>query len=102
VYAPGHSRSSTGQGEAQEIAIAALGWIAEDAERLQLFLAASGLGPQNLRSAARDSGFLAAVLDFLASNESLLIAFADHQQTSPERVMQAHVRLNPTEARDET
>jgi hypothetical protein len=101
VYAQGKARSSTGEHEAQEMAIAALTWLAEDAERLQRFLAVSGLGPQNLRSAAASPGFLVAILDYLAANEPLLIAFAAHRKCLPETVMQARMRLNPKGARDD-
>jgi uncharacterized protein DUF3572 len=102
VYANRKPGSSTGESEAQETAIAALAWLAQDAERLQRFLAVSGLGPQNLRSAAAEPGFLAAVLDYLAANEALLIAFAADQNRAPESVMQARQRLIAREAQDDS
>ena len=101
MYAEGKARSSTGENEAQDLAVAALTWLAEDAERLQRFLAVSGLGPQNLRSAAAAPGFLAAILDYLAANEPLLITFAAYRKCPPETVMQARRRLNPGEAQDD-
>jgi hypothetical protein len=102
VYASRKPGSSTGESEAQETAIAALAWLAQDAERLQRFLAVSGLGPQNLRSAAAEPGFLAAVLDYLAANEALLIAFAADQNRAPGSVMQARQRLIAREAQDDS
>jgi hypothetical protein len=75
------------------LSIAALAWLADDSERLQRFLALSGLGPQNLRSAAAEPGFLGAVLDHLAANEALLIAFAEHQNIAPETIMKARTLL---------
>jgi hypothetical protein len=102
VYTSRKPGSSTGEGEAQETAIAALSWLAQDAERLQRFLAVSGLGPQNLRSAAAEPGFLAAVLDYLAANDALLIAFATDVNRAPEGVMQARQRLNAREAQDDS
>ncbi len=62
--------------DAEGLAIAALGFIAGDAERLGRFLALTGLGPETLRQAARDKGFLGQVLDFMAEDELLLLAFA--------------------------
>jgi hypothetical protein len=91
VYTGAKSRSSTGKEQAQDLAVAALAFIAEDSERLQRFLAQSGLGPQNLR----------AILDYVAGDESLLIAFAAQQNLAPEIVMQARSRLVGEEAQDD-
>jgi hypothetical protein len=38
-----------------------------------------------------------AVLDYIASDEPLLIALADHLQTKPEMVMAARFTLSPSE-----
>ncbi|HRK25590.1 MAG TPA: DUF3572 family protein, partial [Beijerinckiaceae bacterium] len=59
----------------EALAIDALGFIAGDAERLGRFLALTGLGPGTLRAAAADPAFLIRVLDYLAEDESALIAF---------------------------
>jgi hypothetical protein len=71
------------------MAIEALAWLAGEPERLQRFVALSGLGPGNLRNAAAAPGFLAAILDYLASNEDLLIAFARETGRRPEDVARA-------------
>lgn len=78
---------------AEDIAIQGLAFLAGDPERLARFLALTGLGPQNLRQAANEPGFLAAVLDYLASDESLLQVFAAHANLAPEIVAQARVTL---------
>ncbi len=101
MYTGAKSRSSTGKEQAQDLAVAALAFIAEDSERLQRFLAQSGLGPQNLRAAAAEPGFLGAILDYVAGDESLLIAFAAQQNLAPEIVMQARSRLVREEAQDD-
>jgi len=62
--------------EAEELAVRALGHLAADPERLEPFLAVSGLGPATLRAAAADPGFLLGVLDHLCADEGLLIGFA--------------------------
>ena len=74
---------------AAEAAIAALGFLAEDTERLERFLALSGLGPHNLRRAAADPSFLSAVLEYLAGDEPLLLAFASRQGWPPADVVRA-------------
>jgi hypothetical protein len=86
-------RDKPARHDPDEIAIAALGFIAGDPERLGRFLALTGLGPGTLRAAAADPGFLARVLDFLAEDESALIAFAANQGFQPEAVMRARQRL---------
>lgn len=80
-----------------ETAIEALAWLAADKDRLERFLALSGLGPQNLRKAAAEPRFLAAILDYLASNEALLVAFARDSARSPEEVARAHAALGGPE-----
>jgi len=64
------------QDAAEALAIQALSFIAGDGERLGRFLAATGIGPAEIRSAAREPGFLIGVLDHLAANERLLTSFA--------------------------
>ena len=61
--------------EAESLAIKALAFLASDPERLGRFLAITGLGPETIRKAASNPGFLVAVLDYLANDETLLVAF---------------------------
>jgi len=86
---------------ASEAAIAALGFLAADEDRLERFLALSGLGPHNLRRAAADPAFLTAVLDYILADEKLLIAFAAQQSWPPEQISRARENLAgapPTES----
>ena len=78
---------------AAELAIAALGFIASDGERLGAFLALTGIGPESLRAAAREPNFLLGVLDHVAGDEALLIAFAHEQGINPPAVAQARDAL---------
>ena len=64
------------QEAAEALAIQALTFIAGDGERLGHFLAATGIGPAEIRAAAQEPGFLIGVLDHLAADERLLSAFA--------------------------
>lgn len=84
--------STSGEG-AESLAIEAIGFLAAEPERLDRFLSLSGLGPHNLRQAATSPGFLAAVLDYLATDEPLLIAFAAAQGVDPGAVSCARDRL---------
>ena len=53
----------------------------------------SGLGPQSLRAAAGSPGFLAAVLEHVANDEALLIAFAAEQGIDPAEIDRARRAL---------
>ena len=86
-------RRQLNRDDAEDIAISGLGFLASDPERLDRFLSVTGLGPENLRSAAQEPKFLASVLDYIASDESLLVALAGHSGIAPERVGQAHLLL---------
>ena len=78
---------------AEGIAIQALSFIAGDGERLGRFLAATGLGPSEIRAASRQPGFLAGVLEYLASDERLVAAFAVEAGYQPADIAKAHVAL---------
>jgi Protein of unknown function (DUF3572) len=91
------SSKGFGQEEAQGLAISMLGYIAEEPETLGRFLAATGLGPANLRTAASEPQFLAAVLEYVLSDESLLLAYTERLKVRPTMVAAARYRLAPDE-----
>lgn len=74
---------------AEIVAIQALTFVAGDPERLGLFLAESGLGPETLRSAASNPQFLASVLDFVMRDDATVKAFAEASQLHPTNVAAA-------------
>jgi len=78
---------------AEKLAIQALGFMAGEPERLGVFLAATGIGPEMIRKAAADPSFLAGVLDYVVANESLLLAVADHAGLAPQDVEHAQAVL---------
>jgi hypothetical protein len=80
---------------AEAIAIEVLSFLAADPSRLDRFLALSGIGLDNMRAAAAEPGFLAAILDHLASDEKLLLAFAAHAGQNPEAIAKARDILSP-------
>lgn len=77
------------------IGVAGLSYLAADPERLGRFLAITGLGPENVRSAARDPSFLPSLLDYLLANEADLVAFAEEMNLDPARVQAARNLLAP-------
>ena len=78
---------------AEIVAIQALTFVAGDPERLGLFLAESGLGPETLRTAAANPQFLASVLDFVMRDDATVKAFADASQLHPTNVAAARQAL---------
>jgi predicted Zn-dependent protease len=86
----GKSASADRRAAAAELAIAALVFLAGEQERIGRFLALTGLAPESLRTAAREPGFLLGVLDHVASDEALLLAFANESGIDPQDV--AHAR----------
>jgi hypothetical protein len=86
---------------AEIVAVQALSFIAGDPERLGLFLAESGLGPETLRTAATEPQFLASVLDFVLRDDATVKAFASASQLHPTNIAAARQVLgDPTWERD--
>lgn len=79
--------------DAETIAIQALGFLAGDMERLDRFLALTGLSPAGVREAAGEPGFLAAVLEHVSSDEALLMTFAANAGIEPQAVTRARLAL---------
>src|SRR3954464_14664394 len=85
---------------AEALAVAALAFLASEPEHLGDFLAATGVGPDDIRNASRDPNFLAGVLDHFSGNEPLLIAFAQQQGIDPTEVERARAELGGAWERD--
>src|SRR4030081_204563 len=78
---------------AEIVAVQALSFIAGDPERLGLFLAESGIGPETLRTAAADPRVLASVLDFVMRDDATVKAFASASQLDPTNIAAARQAL---------
>ena len=78
---------------AEGLAIWALAFIAGDGERLGRFLAVTGIGPAEIRAAAREPGFLAGVLEYMASDDRLITAFAAENNLNPSDIDRSRVAL---------
>ena len=79
----------------ESVAIEALSFLAADPQRLLRFLNLTGLEPENVRDAARSPGFLAAVLEYVAADEALLVGCAQTMERSPEAIVAAQRALSP-------
>ena len=79
---------------AEIVAVQALSFVAGDPERLGLFLAESGIGPETLRSAAADPHFLGSVLDFVLRDDATMRAFAAASELDPTTIAAARDALD--------
>ncbi len=85
---------------AEIVAIQALSFVAGEPERLGLFLSESGIGPETLRSAAKDPQFLVSVLDFVLRDDETVQAFAAVSQLHPTTIAAARQALAPQTGND--
>jgi hypothetical protein len=74
---------------AESIGVSALLFLAGDTERLVRFLTLTGLGPAELRADAHSLRILAAVLEHLLQDESLLLVFCASDAVPPEDIAPA-------------
>jgi hypothetical protein len=73
--------------QAEITALQALGFLAADEDRLARFLAASGIDAASLRDQAGSRDLAVAVLDFMLSDETLLLEFCDHDSIDPRNML---------------
>jgi hypothetical protein len=85
---------------AERVAVAALGFLGEDEERLHRFIALSGIDPADIRSSAADPAFLSGVLAHIMEDDRLAEAFASDQGLTPESLMRAAAALGGHWERD--
>ena len=74
---------------AETLAIQGLAFLAEEPARLQRFLAATGLEPEDIRAQAETPALMSAVLEHLATDESLLLVFAASRGIAPDSIGRA-------------
>jgi Protein of unknown function (DUF3572) len=79
---------------AEIVAVQALSFVASDPERLGVFLAETGIGPETLRAAAGDPHFLAGVLDFVLRDDATVKAFAAASELDPATIAAAREVLD--------
>jgi Protein of unknown function (DUF3572) len=79
--------------KAEALALQGLSFLASDAARLTQFLTATGVDPGDLKDWNGNPGIQVAVLDFLLSDESLLLVFAAEAGLRPEEIAPAQAVL---------
>ncbi|MCK7614808.1 DUF3572 domain-containing protein [Roseibium sediminicola] len=79
--------------DAQGIATDALVQLSKDPDQIGRFLAFSGIGPEMIREAAGEPGFLAGVLEFYMMDEALLLAFCENAGLRPTMMAAARFAL---------
>ncbi|MFN3510395.1 MAG: DUF3572 family protein, partial [Tsuneonella troitsensis] len=70
-------------GDADTLALSALGWVLADDDRAERLLSLTGLTPDVLRDNLTDRTTLAAVLEYLAGHEPDLLLAADALNVPP-------------------
>jgi hypothetical protein len=83
--------------QAQTVALEAFTALSSHGGRLARFMNISGLTPETIRGAAAEPGFLAGILDYVASDEALLLELAKEMDMKPEHIMEARSTLSPSE-----
>lgn len=79
--------------QAEIFSLQALGWLAGDEDLLPVFLGASGMGAEDLRTRAGDAEFLGALLDFLMMDDKWVIACCEALGVPGQTVRQARLAL---------
>ncbi len=85
---------------AETLAVQALAFLAEEPERLNGFLAATGIDAAAIRTAAQEPGFLAGVLEHMLGDENLLLAFAERAAIDPASVARARAAFGNSSGRN--
>ncbi|MDB5559539.1 MAG: hypothetical protein JWQ36_2473 [Enterovirga sp.] len=89
------AKSKNDVSAAENLALAAFNRLIAEPERLGGFLAATGLQPDTIRDAAGQPGFYGAILDYIASDEQLIVGIAGELGINPAEIAAARVRLSP-------
>ena len=79
--------------EAEIMGLQMLGWLARQEDAMSRFAALSGLDPVDLLAHASDPAMLGGMMDFVLSDEPLLLAFCEENDIPPEAPAQARQLL---------
>ncbi|MND37710.1 hypothetical protein D3C80_284020 [compost metagenome] len=77
------------QTDAENLAVEALVWLAQDKDLMPRFLALTGIEVSSIRSAAQEPGFLAGVLQFYLGHEPTLLRFCEETGRDPATIEKA-------------
>jgi hypothetical protein len=97
-----HDAPPVNRDRAEWIAIAVLGTIAKQQDRLTQFLTLTGIEPKAIRALAEDPRFLAGVVDYVAEDPSLAAIIISELALHPADLSMAQYALrNPKPRREE-
>ena len=75
------------------IAVKSLAYISQSPEEITKFITLTGIEPTDIIRLKENLKFLGGVLDFITSDESLLLAFCSSEDIPPEGVEAARQKL---------
>lgn len=78
---------------AQDLALQAFQYLADDGELVEALLNATGLQPADLRQALSTPEFALSLLDFLLEDDQRVLGLADALNIPPTEVMAARIAL---------
>lgn len=78
---------------AEIIALRALAWLLGNDDLRGVFMGATGVGEDDLRTRAQDAEFLASVLDFLMMEDTWIAGFCDAEGLACQEVPAARMAL---------
>ena len=81
--------SGIARNAAETLAAQAFSWVADDVERLNAFMAMTGAAPSDIVRNANSPAFLGTVLDYILTEDSLVIEFCDSRKLPYTAPMQA-------------
>ncbi len=85
------------QNELEEIGLKAVSFLSDNADYLGRFLNHSGMSVDELKNSITERGLQIGLLDFLFSDESLLMMFCSAHNIDPASLQKLHAKLNYTE-----
>jgi hypothetical protein len=90
---PNQNSPTTAQANAMAMAVDILSFLAEREDDFIRFISLSGLGPDELRSGLNDPEILAGIMDFLLSEDRLVLDFTQSAGLAPTAPAQARAHL---------
>jgi len=81
----------------RDLADLCLEHLVQNPEQLGEFMVQTGISPKDLRGLVGTDGFAHGLIDYVVSNEPLLVAIAAEAKLSPESFMRTWAKLHHTE-----
>ena len=85
--------TQNGRKAAETLGVQAFSWVAEDADRLNAFMVMTGASPADVVKNISQAAFLGTVLDYILTEDALVVAFCDDRHFAYTSVMQARALL---------